>query len=329
MRFADPWLLFLAIPAAGAAWAGWLYAEPKRASLAFPGAGELSSLSSAWTRLVRALPYGLKGAAFALIALALARPQFVRREFGSSSRGVDVMLVLDTSTSMFALDFSPMNRIQAAKETARKFIEGRVNDRIGLIVFGGAPVLACPLTTDYAALLEYLDGVDAGMTQTDGTAIGDAVVSAVNRLSSSPAKSKVIVLLTDGANNAGAVDPVTAAKTAAAFGIRVYAVGTAKRGQAFVPVDTPFGKQLAPIPDELDEDVLNRIAAETDGKYFRATNLKELKDIFAQIDGLEKSDVRKPPVASYTDLYPWLAVPALLILLTELALSQTLLLKMP
>jgi Ca-activated chloride channel family protein len=253
----------------------------------------------------------------------------VLRQDDGSDQGIDILLVLDTSTSMRALDFDPTNRIQAAKETAKRFIEGRIHDRIGILVFGGAPILTCPLTTDYASLLEFLDATDAGMTDTDGTAIGDAIASAVDHLRTSQAKSKVIILMTDGANNTGLIDPLTSSKMAATFGIKIYAIGTAKRGEAYVPVQTQFGKTMVKIPDELNEDELLAIANATNGEYFRATNYKELTSIYSEIDKLERSEVNRPPVLAYVDYYQWMLVPAILTLLTMVMLSQTVLLRIP
>ena len=329
MRLEQPWWLLLVPVALLLGWLAYRIGESKRAALSFPDSRALAGAAGAGSRFLLVLPYVVRAAALVLCALALARPQWVLREDDGSSQGIDIMLVLDTSTSMFAIDFNPMNRIQAAKETARQFIAGRVNDRIGILVFGGSPILTCPLTTDYAALLEFLDGVDAGMTRTEGTAIGDAIASAADHFRSSKAKSKVIILLTDGANNAGIIDPLTAAKLAASYGIKIYAIGCAKRGQALVPVDTQFGRQLMAIPDELNEESLQQIASVTEGKYYRATNMKELSAIYSEIDKLEKSDVKKPPVVSYTDRYVWALAPAVFLLIAAMMLSQTVLLRIP
>jgi len=329
MRLEQPWWLILVPIALGVAWLAYRQGEPRRAALSFPESKLLAGAAGSWALLFRILPYAVKCLALVLCAVALARPQWVLREDDGSSQGIDIMLTLDTSTSMFAVDFAPMNRISAAKETAKRFIGGRILDRIGILVFGGAPILTCPLTTDYASLLEYIDGINAGMTQTDGTAIGDGIASAVDHFRSSKAKSKVIILLTDGANNAGIIDPLTAAKLAGALGIKVYTIGCAKRGQALIPVETQFGRQLLPIPDELNEEVLLEIANSTGGRYFRATNYKELASIYSEIDKLEKSEVKKPPIVSYSDRYVWFLAPAMLLLMANMVLSQTLLLRVP
>ncbi|MBI4386177.1 MAG: VWA domain-containing protein [Elusimicrobia bacterium] len=328
MRLAQPAWLFL-IPAVLAA--GWLARRAlsrRRATLVFPEAAQAAAAEPS-SMALDMTPFLFKTVSLVLIVVALARPQLVERRFGGPAQGIDIILALDTSQSMLALDFDPADRITAAKETAKRFIQGRVQDRIGLVVFGGAPIVACPLTLDSEALLDFLENIQAGMTRTEGTAIGDGLVAAVDSLRPSPAKSKVIVLLTDGANNAGAIDPITAAKTAASFGIKVHAIGTGKRGETLLPVDTPMGRQLARIPDELDEESLLKIAAETDGKYFRATNVKELSGIFADIDRMETTEIAKPVVTSATDLYAWFVLPALFLLLSEAALARTLLLRIP
>jgi Ca-activated chloride channel family protein len=280
--------------------------------------------------LVRIVPYALKMLALFLAIAALARPQKVVRQAASLSSGVDILIVLDVSTSMHALDFDPLDRMTAAKNAARSFIKRRLSDRIGVLVFAGVPLLTCPLTLDYGALLDFLEEVQAGMTQTDGTAIGDGIAAAVAHIKDAQAKSKVLILLTDGANNTGVVDPLTAAKTAKTYGIKIYTIGTGRRGPAIVPIDDPqFGRRLVQIPDELDEDMLARIAADTGGRYFRAQNLTELESIYSEIDRLERSEVKLPPIISFTDYYVWLLVPAALLLALAMVLPRTALVRLP
>jgi Ca-activated chloride channel family protein len=178
---------------------------------------------------------------------------------------------------------------------------------MGLVVFAGVPLLQCPLTLDYGALLEFLEQVEPGMTGTENTAIGTAIAAAAGRLKKSTAKSKIIILVTDGRSNSGEVDPLTAAKAAEAVGIKIYTIGVGIRGQSVIPVDTPWGKQLAPIQDDLDEPSLMDIAHVTGGRYYRATSPKELEQIYAEIDGLEKSEVEGPAPVEFQDRYlPWL-----------------------
>ncbi len=329
MRFEEPLWLLAIIPVIAAmtlALGGW---HGRRAAIRFPGAGNLRKTPTWKHFLVRGTSPVLTATALLLMVIALARPQKIKREAAGPTEGIDILLALDTSTSMKAIDFDPMNRMGAARKAALEFIEKRLTDRIGALVFGGDPLLMCPLTLDYGALSSFLDQVYAGMTNSPGTAIGDGLAAAVDHLKDSASESKVVILLTDGRSNTGLIDPLTAAKTARAFGIKVYTIGTAKRGQAYVPQDTPFGRRLIPIPDELDEDTLLQVAAETDGKYFRATNASELADVYAEIDRLEKTEFDRPEIVSYTDLlFPFLFASALL-LLSEFLLSRSLLLRLP
>ncbi|MBI5243912.1 MAG: VWA domain-containing protein [Elusimicrobia bacterium] len=330
MRFESPFLLLLALPALAAVFYAWLSGEGRRPALTYPGGQVFQGFRAGHASLVRVLPYALKALALLLAVFALARPQKVIRQAASLSSGVDILLVLDVSTSMRALDFDPLDRMSAAKNAARSFIQRRVSDRIGILVFAGVPLLTCPLTLDYGALLDFLDDIDAGMTQTDGTAIGDGIAAAVSHIKDSQAKSKILILLTDGANNTGLVDPLTAAKTAQTFGLKIYTIGTGRKGPAVVPVNDPhFGRRLMQIPDELDEDMLTRVAADTAGRYFRAHNLMELQSIYGEIDRLERSELRLPPIISYTDYYSWLLVPAALLLAAAMLLPRTVLLRLP
>ncbi len=330
-RFENPWWLLILLPALAAMAADLLGAAGGPPAFRFPDAGAMAKRAPRGTGWpVRWLPLLFKGAVLVLAALALARPQTVRRELTGLAEGIDIMLVLDTSESMRALDFDPVDRITAAKQAAKDFIARRSTDRIGIVVFGGEPLLACPPTLDYDALLTFLDDVKPGMTQSRGTAIGDGLAAGLAHLKDSTAKSKVAIVLTDGANNAGLVDPLTASKAARAVGVKVYTIGTAKPGQAMVPVDHPvFGRQLVPIQDDLDEDVLTKMAAETDGRYFRATNVRELNSIYSEIDTMEKTAVDRPETVSYADLHHLLLIPAALLLAAELALGETWLVRLP
>ncbi|HVE12618.1 MAG TPA: VWA domain-containing protein [Elusimicrobiota bacterium] len=330
MRWASPACLLLILPALAVLWRARAAVEPRRAAAAFPGVGDILSVDPGAGAWVRGLPLLLRGAALLLFIVALARPQKVFSQAAGLAKGVDILLVLDTSTSMRALDFAPLDRITAAKNAAREFISKRVSDRIGILVFGGDPVLTCPLTLDYEALYGFLDDVSAGMTNSEGTAIGDAIAAAVGHLKDSSAKSKIVILLTDGRNNAGLIDPVTAARTAKSMGIKVYAIGTAKKGEALYPVDHPvLGRTLVKLQDDLDDDALTQIAAEADGRYYRATSSKELSQIYSEIDRLEKSAVKLPELFTYHDLHAWLVLPAVLLLAAELLLSRTALLRVP
>lgn len=331
MTLSYPLLLLLAIPSAAAlAWHYWR-GKYYNASLIFPGNPELwSHQPSLRARLGREAAPLLKTAALFFLVLGLCRPQKTGGRLGGLGQGLDIMLAIDTSLSMNAIDFDPSNRLDAAKDTALRFIRGRVSDRIGVVVFGGATQLACPLTLDYGALSAQIAEMSAGMTHADGTAIGDGIISAVNHLKEGDGKSKIVILLTDGRNNVGLIDPLTAAKTAAAYGVKVYTIGTAKRGQALMPIDDPLrGRVMVRIDDDLDEDLLAEIAKATDGRYFRATNLRELREIYATIDKLEKSSVKLPDIVSNNDLYRMPLIFAAFLILTEAILSGTWLLRWP
>ena len=328
MSFLHPWLLLLALPALAAAAAAVL--RPRGASLGLPAGGLLrarrSSPRALAARLARPV---LVAASCVLIGAALARPQKVSKFLGGEGQGIDIMLAIDSSLSMKAVDFKP-TRVDAAKATAKRFVLGRAQDRIGLTTFGGAPLLLCPPTLDYDALLGRLDELDAGITRAEGTAIGDGLASAVSRLKDSTAKSKVIILLTDGRSNTGIVDPLTAAKAAASFGIKVYAIGVAGKGDSSMTIDDPrYGRVTLPVTDDLDEELLAEIARLTDGKAYRAQDGGELKNIFASIDRLEKSKVALPTLAAVGDLHAWPLAAALLLLLLESALAAGPLLRWP
>ncbi len=268
--------------------------------------------------------------ALTFFIIAFARPQAGQKKEEITSKGIDIMLVIDTSSSMKALDFNPLNRLEAAKDVIQKFIKGRKNDRIGVVVFSGISLTQCPLTLDYAAILEFVKQIHIGMTQTDGTAIGEAIITAVNRLKESHAKSKVIILTTDGRNNMGEIDPITASKVAQSFGIKIYTIGAGAPGGALYPIDDPiFGKRLIRLPEELDEVTLKQIAQTTEGLYFRATDLKSLNAIYKTIDRMEKTEVKTQEYVSYTELFHYFLIFGSFIFLIEVVLSKTLLRTLP
>jgi len=263
----------------------------------------------------------------ALIIVTLSKPQNSKdvEKFNKKNiEGIDVVLALDVSGSMMAEDFKP-NRLESAKKTALEFIEERPNDRIGLVVYEGEAYTQSPLTNDHVLLHDLFEQVESGLV-VGGTAIGSGLITAVNRLRESDAKSKVIILLSDGVNNSGEVDPITASQIAKEFGIRVYTIGVGKNGTAPFPVQTPFGTVMQQVPVEIDEKLLNSIAEITNGKYFRAKNEKELQSIYTEIDLLEKSKVSvieyktDPPEKYYGFLFI-----GILLLLTSKLISNTLL----
>ena len=238
---------------------------------------------------LRHLPYLLKIIAAALLIIAIARPQSTANWEESATEGIDIVLAMDISGSMLARDLKP-DRLEASKDVAMDFISKRKNDRVGLVIFAGESFTQCPLTTDHNVLLNLFKDVKSGMVE-DGTAIGMGLATAVNRLKDSKAISKVIILLTDGVNNSGMVPPLTAAEIAQKFGIRVYTIGVGTEGFAPYPFQTPFGIQYQDVEVKIDEKTLQDIAILTDGKYFRATNNNSLKEIYKDIDALEKSKI--------------------------------------
>lgn len=276
---------------------------------------------------LRHLLFVLEVLAILFLVIALARPQSSNSWQTYTSEGIDIVLALDISGSMLARDFTP-DRLEAAKEVATKFILERPQDRIGLVVFAGESFTQCPLTTDQAVLVNLLREVKSGMIE-DGTAIGLGLANAVNRLKDSPAKSKVVILLTDGVNNRGAIAPATAAELAKTFGIRVYTIGVGTYGEAPYPVQTPFGIQLQNVPVEIDEDVLQQIANLTGGQYFRATDNDKLKQIYQEIDQLEKSKIEVKHFSKKNEQYFIFGLIGMCLLIAQALLRYTLLRKIP
>ena len=271
----------------------------------------------------------LRALVIVLLAFALARPQWGRKGQEISSEGVDIMLVLDISGSMRAEDFKPHNRLYVAKQVIKDFIEGRHSDRIGLVVFSKQSFTQCPLTLDYGVLFNFLDQVDFGMIE-DGTAIGLAIANAVNRLRESDAKSKVVILLSDGRNNAGEIDPITAAQMAKAMKVKIYTVGAGKPGNAPYPVDDPiFGRRYIYIENEIDEPTLRQIAQITDGEYFRAKDEKALALIYKQISQMEMTEIKVKEYLQYNELFSNYAFVGLLFLVIEIILANTRYRKIP
>jgi len=265
----------------------------------------------------------LRMLAIALLIVALARPQSSTSSQDISIEGIDIVMTMDVSTSMLAQDFRP-NRIESSKKVAVDFIKDRTNDRIGLVIFSGETFTQCPLTKDHDILINLFEAIKAGMIE-DGTAIGDGLATSVNRLKDSKAISKVIILLTDGVNNRGSIDPVTAAEIAKIFGIRVYTIGVGTKGEAKMPVVMyPNGKYAYDyVKVDIDEDILKEIAKTTNGKYFRATNKKKLENIYAEIDQLEKSKIDVTEFSRKNEEFLLFALIAAVLLLIEILLRYT------
>lgn len=277
---------------------------------------------------LRHLPFVLRCAAIALIIIALARPQSAEHNTRTNAEGIDIVMAIDVSTSMLARDFNP-DRITAAKEVAAEFVAARPADRIGLVVFAGESLTQSPLTTDRATLQTLLARIRSGIIE-DGTAIGNGLATSVNRLRESEAKSKVIILLTDGVNNRGQISPVTAAQIAREYGIRVYTIGVGKRGKAPYPAVDMFGNtSFVQVEVEIDEEMLQKIAEETGGKYFRATDKRKLKEIYDEIDTLEKSKVEISQFTVLHEEYLIFVLGALAALLLEFLVKALVLNRLP
>lgn len=277
---------------------------------------------------LRHVPFLLTCLAVGLMVVAVARPQ--NTEYGTSSdvEGIDIVLAIDVSTSMLARDLTP-DRISAAKDVASKFIVDRASDRIGIVVFAGESFTQSPLTTDKRTLLNLMGQVRTEMID-DGTAIGNGLATAVNRLRESTAKSKVIILLTDGVNNAGEVSPLAAADIAAAYGIKVYTIGVGKQGMAPFPFRDPWGRiVIRPAKVEIDEQTLAGMASQTGGEYFRATDNESLSEIYARIDQLEKTSIESSDYTRYHELYGKYLLAALTLLLAAFLMQALLLKRIP
>ena len=271
--------------------------------------------------------FGLRVSVVALLIVILARPQSTDNWEDTTTEGIDIVIALDISSSMLARDFKP-DRLEASKDVAVEFISGREDDRIGLVIFSGESFTQCPLTTDHAVLINLFKDIKQGMIE-DGTAIGMGLATAINRLKESEAESKVIILLTDGVNNRGSIDPITAAQIAVNFGIRVYTVGVGRNGFAPYPVPTMFGIQYQNQEVEIDEETLKDISQITDGKYFRATNNQKLKNIYKEIDKLEKSKVEVKKYSSKNDEFLPLAIIVALLLIFDMIIRNTVLRTIP
>ena len=276
------------------------------------------------------VPFALKMIGLAFLIIVLARPQASNEWDNKTVEGIDIMMTMDISTSMLAQDLKP-NRITASKDVAIDFVKQRKNDNIGLVVFSGAACTICPLTTDKNALSDLIASVDTGMVQANGTAIGIGIATAVNRIKDSKAKSKVIILLTDGSDTGGSIDPMTGAELAKSFGVRVYTIGVGTNGMAPTPVwDQATNKMIMVMaPVEIDEETLKKIASRTDGKFFRATSTDELKGIYSTIDKLEKSKVSVSNFSRRKELYLPFAIGAMAALFLSLIISTLVLRRNP
>ncbi len=328
-QFQDPWLfsLLLVIPLI------LFYSMRNRqARIQFSGLATLREFSSGRTALLSAIPVFLRCLAILLLVAALARPQEGRKSTEIISAGVDIILAIDASGSMRAMDFEingqPIDRLTAVKGVVSKFIERREFDRMGMVVFGAEAFTQCPLTLDHSILHGFMDKLTIGIAG-DATAIGSAIGISVKRLKELTSKSKVIVLLTDGRNNAGSITPAQAAEVAKIYGIKIYTVGMGTSKASPSTIDTPFGPRSVMQRAYLDETTLKQIAKITGGQYFKATDADTLQKIYATIDELETSEVRWIDHSEFNELYPYFLIPGMLLLLLESLISNLILVRIP
>ena len=317
MFFEYPGLLFLLIiPALLVARYIYLELSGRRAHLRVSSIKPWKSGGSSVLSVLRHAPFVLRTIALCLIIIAIARPRSSSKIDKIDTEGIDIVLAMDVSTSMLARDFKP-DRISAAKDIAVEFIAQRPSDRMGIVVFAGEAYTQCPLTTDRATLINLMKEVETGLI-TDGTAIGNGLATAIARMSSSDAKSRVVILLTDGVNNTGEVAPMTADEIAKTYGVRVYTIGVGANGMAPYPVMTPWGPDVQQMEVEIDEPLLKDIAAQTGGRYFRATDNTKLSEIYSEINRMEKARTTVDSFPIYKELFSGYALAALACLLLEL-----------
>ncbi len=309
-----------------------LKGRKRHAAISVPSTSMYDGLPKSWKYYLIHVPFILEMIAVVLVSLILARPQTTDRWQDTEIEGIDIMLCVDVSTSMLAEDLKP-NRIDAAKQVASEFINGRPNDNIGLTIFAGEAFTQCPMTVDHAVLLNMFQNVGSEIAANgiieDGTAIGMGLANAISRLKDSQAKSKVIILLTDGSNNRGEISPMTAAEMAKSFGIRIYTIGVGTNGTAPYPVQGAFGKQYVNVAVEIDENVLRQIAQTADGQYYRATSNSKLKEVYQEIDKLERTKLQVKEFSKNQEEYQPLAAILLLTLLLLILLKQTVLRTIP
>ena len=309
-----------------------LKGSKRRASLSVPTISMYDGIRKSWRYYLIHVPFILDMISIVLLSLILARPQTTDRWQDTEIEGIDIMLCVDVSTSMLAEDLKP-NRIEAAKQVASEFINGRPNDNIGLTIFAGEAFTQCPMTVDHSVLLNMFQNVSSDIAAKgiidDGTAIGMGLANAISRLKESQAKSKVIILLTDGSNNRGEISPMTAAEMAKSFGIRVYTIGVGTNGTAPYPVQGAYGKQYVNIAVEIDENVLRQIAQTAGGQYYRATSNSKLKEVYEEIDKLERTKLMVKEFSKNQEEYQPLALILLMSVLLSILLKQTILRTIP
>ncbi|MBL7959432.1 VWA domain-containing protein [bacterium] len=327
LEFADPYFLILLILIPVILF--WRKRKFAKSAVVYSNVQTIKAAKPSLRQRIKPALQWLQILVLFLLIIAMARPRTRNSQSSITTEGIDIMMALDVSRSMLIEDMGNLNRMDAAKEVAETFVRGRQSDRVGLVVFAGKSFTQCPLTVDYQILTSLIRQVSIGVVE-DGTAIGMGLINSINRLRESTSKSKVIILLTDGQNNRGEIDPMTAAQIAQALNIRVYTIGAGKDGLARIPVDDPFfGKQYVTAEVKIDEETLRGIAEITGGQYFRATHLKALEEIYEQIGQLEKTKIDVKTYFRYEDLYPWVLVPALLLLFMHFVLIRSIFLELP
>lgn len=325
--FKYPVMLYLLILIPFLIWIYFKYFVKRETYLRYSSLNLFSNLKPTLKEKFIHVPFYFRMIAFAFLIVALARPQSFTSGENILTEGIDIVMVLDISSSMLAEDFKP-NRLEAAKKVVSDFISNRKYDRIGLVVFSKEGFTQCPMTIDYNVIKNLLKDIKSGIIE-DGTAIGNAIATAVDRLRESKSKSKVIILVTDGVNNSGEVDPLTAADIAKTFGVKIYSVGVGTYGQAPYPFQTPFGLRYQMVPVEIDENLLKQISNSTGGKYFRARNNDALEKIYRQIDSMEKTKIEITSYSNASELFYYWAMLSLIFLISEIVFSKFYLRKLP
>jgi Ca-activated chloride channel family protein len=331
MTFANPYLLLLLL---GLPVLGWLKGRRgQEAAFLYSSVQLVKGISGISRSRIGQILLRLRWLALALFVIGLARPQLGEGQATVRASGIDIVVALDLSGSMASEDFQMkgqrVDRLTIAKDVLEKFVARRVNDRIGLVAFAGRAYIASPLTLDHDFLLENIERLNLNSIE-DGTAVGSALTAALNRLRDLQSKSKIIILMTDGQNNAGQVPPLTAAEAAQALGVKVYTIGVGTHGTAPYPQVDPFGRKVyVQLPVDIDEDTLTQIAKKTGGKYYRADNTDTLRAIYGDIDRLEKTEVEVKKFQRYRELFPWVVLPGLVLVLFEIILSNTVWRKLP
>lgn len=331
MSFRHLWVLFLIPLLLGTVI--WIKRRQKASAFFFPSLTLVSSLSASWKIQLRRFPDVLRLIVLILFLTALAGPQKILEETTYKAEGIDIVLAIDASGSMAAEDFEMegrrYNRLTVVKDVVKEFVHGRQHDRISLVAFAALAYTVCPLTTDYEWLTTNLERVELGMIE-DGTAVGSAITSSAARLKNSKAKSKVVILLTDGMSNAGKIEPIPAAQAAQALGIKIYTVAAGSKGYVPFPAIDPWGRRVyQKVLIDMDEDTLRTIAELTGGKYFHASDTNSLRQIYREIDAFEKTEIEEHGYRRHEELFGWFLAAGLIVLFAEILLARTVLLKAP